>query len=304
MKSTILLSCIALASLVLADVERDALKDLYQSTTGDKWGINAGWNGANSDCAWYGIECDDDGKVVQINLGENNLHGQLPDSIGNLTKLEQLELGGNQLYVGDLPSTMQNLKSLTYLSLYSTQIKGAIPDWLESLENLHYLDLSYNNLQGSIPDYFGNFNLHQLKLIQSSLSGDIPDSLSNCQNITVLNIGGNQFTGGIPDSFANLENLAEVDVSGNQLTGEFPKVIASWTNIRLLVLGSNQFTGAIPDYLMNFQNLHQIDVNDNQLDKMSASFKIPSVASCLFDKNPWGCPVSQWAHDQCVARCN
>jgi len=55
-----------------------------------------------------------------LDLGGNRLIN-LPESIGNLRKLDELNLWGNRLK--DLPESMKNLKSLKYLNLASTPIR-------------------------------------------------------------------------------------------------------------------------------------------------------------------------------------
>ena len=39
-------------------IEREALIALYNSTDGDNWTTNTGWNGAaGTECDWYGVTC-------------------------------------------------------------------------------------------------------------------------------------------------------------------------------------------------------------------------------------------------------
>ncbi|CAM9141724.1 unnamed protein product, partial [Choristocarpus tenellus] len=46
---------------------------------------------------WYGVRVDDQGWVIEINLRENNLKGTVPEALGDLPALRQLDLSFNQL---------------------------------------------------------------------------------------------------------------------------------------------------------------------------------------------------------------
>lgn len=86
--------------------ERAALLQLFESTNGEQWRHRDGWGGSpGTECDWYGVICDYVWPGVAVRalfLGENNLAGTLPDSLGNLTELRELLLYGNRLS-GPLP---------------------------------------------------------------------------------------------------------------------------------------------------------------------------------------------------------
>ncbi|MDJ0516045.1 MAG: COR domain-containing protein, partial [Trichodesmium sp. MO_231.B1] len=67
----------------------------------------------------------------------------LPESIGNLTKLEHLDLTGNQLK--NLPESIGNLTKLEHLDLTGNQLKN-LPESIGNLTKLEHLDLSFNEL--------------------------------------------------------------------------------------------------------------------------------------------------------------
>ena len=85
--------------------EKDALVAIYNATQGDNW--TQSWD-LNADVtAWQGLTIEDN-KVVEINLQFNNLQGQLPQEIGNLTYLRKINLGFNKL-TGSIPSSIKLL---------------------------------------------------------------------------------------------------------------------------------------------------------------------------------------------------
>lgn len=90
--------------------ERHALMALFESTDGNHWKDREGWLGPpSSECSWKGVECEspEDGPtyVVALDLSANNLHGSIPELVGQLTRLESLYIFGNHLS-GQLPDRL------------------------------------------------------------------------------------------------------------------------------------------------------------------------------------------------------
>lgn len=90
--------------------EREALLALYRATHGEQWTHRVGWNGpAGTECSWHGVSCEpssaDSTFVTGLHLYENNLSGTIPSSLGQLTRLVELNLFGNQVH-GRLPKSL------------------------------------------------------------------------------------------------------------------------------------------------------------------------------------------------------
>ncbi|MGA8223521.1 MAG: hypothetical protein WB780_17870 [Candidatus Acidiferrales bacterium] len=112
--------------------ERQALEALYKATDGEHWTHRAGWLGPpGMECNWHGVSCggsEDEGlRVVEVDLYENNLKGAIPDAIGQLRKLDSLNLGMNQL-TGAIPAALGQLGDLEWLTLVGNHFSGLVPD--------------------------------------------------------------------------------------------------------------------------------------------------------------------------------
>ena len=83
-------------------------------------------------------------------ISGNQLEGNIPPELGNLSNLRGLWLNDNQL-TGGIPSDLGNLADLERLSLARNQLSGDIPSELGNLTNLVYLRLVGNQLTGCIP---------------------------------------------------------------------------------------------------------------------------------------------------------
>lgn len=56
-----------------------------------------------------------------LDLSENKLRGELPDSLGLLTRLKRLKISNN-LFTGQIPRTFQALKLLEQFQLHRTRM--------------------------------------------------------------------------------------------------------------------------------------------------------------------------------------
>lgn len=286
----LLTTLVLIPNIVSAQVDVQdslALVDLYNSTNGPNWTNHINWlNGPVS--TWNGITVTNS-RVTGINLYFNNLSGNIPNTIGNLTNLQYLSLGENKLIgnipssigsliqlqnlsirtnqlTGSIPSTIGNLANLTNLDLSSNQLNGSIPISIVNLYNLQFLILSYNQLTGDIPVAIGNLtNLKNIVLSTNQLSGDIPMSIGSLINLSGLDLQSNQISGTIPTSIGNLFNLVNLDLTSNKLSGNIPTEIGNLTKLAFLKLGNNQLTGEIPPTVGNFTSLQQLILNNNQL---------------------------------------
>ena len=154
------------------ETDRDALIALYRATDGDNWLSNDNWLTNAPIDTWYGVITDIRGRVIELNLSENDLSGSIPAELGKLTELEWLDLTDNGLK-GQIPPELGFLINLEALYLDSNQLSGPIPPELGNLTNLLSLFLSNNRLEGPIPSELGKLS----KLEGLALWGN---ELSNC----------------------------------------------------------------------------------------------------------------------------
>ncbi|KAF7849362.1 hypothetical protein BT93_L0876 [Corymbia citriodora subsp. variegata] len=85
-----------------------------------------------------------------VDLSSNLFEGEIPDVIGDLKGLQGLNLSNNFL-AGHIPPSLGNLIALESLDLSWNKLSGQIPQKLTELGFLSFLNVSYNNLTGSVP---------------------------------------------------------------------------------------------------------------------------------------------------------
>ena len=158
-------------------------------------------------------------KLVLENLG---LTGPIPTDIASLTKLEVLDLSGNDL-------------------------TGPIPRELDELANLKVLDLSHNDLSGRITyDLVELVNLQELDLSHNGLTGRISNNLGRLTMLKELDLGNNGLSGPIPAGLRGLEMLESLDLSANDLSGSIPQELGKLTALKSLRLHDNSLSGCVP----------------------------------------------------------
>lgn len=260
---------ISFSNLLFADIppsERAALIALYNSTTGDSWTDNTSWKTPPLDVdgfampgtenTWYGVTCNGGNtEVNQIELNSNNLAGNIPSSLEDLSSLSNLNLLGNQLN-GSIPSQLGNISALTRLNLAGNQLSGTIPATLANLSIINYLYLNNNQLSGNIPSQLGNLSfLLRLYLDNNNLNGTIPIALGDLNALEILRLGSNSLSGAIPSQLGNLAGLTELNLSRNSLSGTIPQDLGNLSNLEELIFNGNQITGDIPAALSSLTSL-------------------------------------------------
>ena len=169
--------------------DKGELIAFYNATGGTGWTNNANWLTSSPMGHWHGVTIDDDGRVTRLDLHNNQLSGNIPSELGNLSNLRELVLSENQL-TGSVPTWLGNLANLTVLSLGGNQLTGEIPTELGSLSNLTVLSLSDNQLTGEIPPELGDLaNLEELYLSENQLTGCIPVGIAGVANNDLDQIG-------------------------------------------------------------------------------------------------------------------
>lgn len=85
-----------------------------------------------------------------LDLSTNNLSGEIPPELFDLTQLCALNLSRNHL-VGKISSNIGGMKNLEILDLSNNHLSGEIPAAISKVSFLSLFNLSYNDFTGEIP---------------------------------------------------------------------------------------------------------------------------------------------------------
>ena len=137
-----------------------------------------GINGRNPpECSGRG-ECTSYGGMRHIELQKNRLSGGIPTPISRFYRtLKYFDASSNRLN-GTIPDTMGALVFVENLNLFFNRLSGTLPATLGHMVSLRHLSLGFNNLEGTIPAFLGNIQrLEQLELSVNKFHGPVPNSL-------------------------------------------------------------------------------------------------------------------------------
>ncbi|KAM6574169.1 hypothetical protein CsatA_022496 [Cannabis sativa] len=244
------------------------------------------WNAQNSDCChWEGVSCKE-GHVVDLNLSNEGISGELGNSssLFGLQHLNRLDLSCN-FFSSMIPTGIGNLKKLNYLNLSSAGFLGQIPSEMSHLRRLITLDLSTTfNYDPTIVLAANELKLENptLKMLVQNLSmleelyfdgvnmstsGSewCQDLSSSLPNLRVLSFSDCSLSGPFDQSLVKLQSLSVIRLDNNDLLSRVPEFLANFSWLSTLSLHSCQLYGAFPGELFKVPTLMTLDLTDNVL---------------------------------------
>ncbi|XP_022766964.1 LOW QUALITY PROTEIN: receptor protein kinase TMK1-like [Durio zibethinus] len=188
-------------------------------------------------------------------LHGNQFTGPIPENIGNLTLLKDLNLNRNNL-VGLIPGSLADM-SLDNLDLNNNQLMGPIPIFKAS--NVTYAS---NKLcqatQGllcspevmALLGFLGGVN-YPPRLV-SSWSDNEPCNWvgirCNSGKVSIINLPHYNLSGTLSSSVAKLDSLSQIRLQSNNLSGPIPSNWTSLKSLETLDLSGNNISGPLPKF--------------------------------------------------------
>lgn len=276
--------------------ERDILEILYDQMGGVGWNEQEFWKTQESVCEWYGIACDENGSVISIQLGGNELAGSFPTEIYLLPNLNHLKLHSNTVYFSF--EGIENAKSLETLSLDDTGLDSM--DGIGKARSLVEIHVSHNKLSGAIPEELSRLvNLKTFDASHNNLGGFLPYWLRSLASLTTFSASYNELSGPVHD-FSHLRHLIILDLSHNELTGPVPATLFGSVADDEKVfadLSFNKLSGTVPGDLSRLNRLSlQVEANhissvDDELCRIDGwnDFDVQR-----FGCDGFLCPIGSW----------
>ncbi|MGC1374599.1 MAG: COR domain-containing protein [Anaerolineales bacterium] len=202
-------------------------------------------------------------QLQSLNLSDNELKA-LPEWLGQLTQLQSLDLSNNRLTT--LPESIGQLKQLQSLNLSHSQLT-ALPESIGQLTQLQSLDISYSKLT-ALPESIGQLTQLQSLDISYSKLAELPESLGNLTELKSLMLQNNQLTT-LPETLSNLTQLQKLLLGCNHFH-EMPTPLRKLTKLRMFRVNTNALK-TIPTWISEIQCLELLDLEGNQLNDLPPS---------------------------------
>ncbi|KAL2506959.1 Leucine-rich repeat protein kinase family protein [Forsythia ovata] len=196
--------------------------------------------------------------LTQAWLHGNRFTGSIPDDIGDLTSLRDLNLNGNQL-VGLIPPSLANM-NLQVLDLNNNMFMGPIPKF--KAVNVTYASNSFCQSDpteqcapevNALLDFLRDLNYPQ-KLASQWVGNDPCQgpwwgiTCNPKHQVSVINLRNLRLNGTLSPSLVNLPSLLEIHLGGNNLHGTVPANLTLLRSLRWLDLSGNNFDPPLPKF--------------------------------------------------------
>ncbi|KAK9005635.1 hypothetical protein V6N11_043060 [Hibiscus sabdariffa] len=197
--------------------------------------------------------------LVYFSMPKTNLSGRIPRL---QPSLQGYGVADNNL-VGEIPCSICNLSSLDSLYLSENSLDGKIPECIGNLSSsLSIVELQNNNFHGEIPETFSQgCTLQIFRINNNQVEGSLPRSLVNCKYLNLLDVGNNYLYDTFPNWLGILDRLQVLILRSNRFYGQVDNsnasdVSVSFTHLRVIDLSHNNFSGYLPTKF--FENLQAI----------------------------------------------
>jgi hypothetical protein len=179
----------------------------YYAMDGDNWVQKQGWLSEKSECEWFGIDGISEG------CGADGIGGCIKrsDFKGDFNKVCRLSMGRLNNLFGEFPKELGQLTEMRYVEIQDDWLVGTIPSELgEGWRKLHTFLIGGNVMSGVFPTSFAdNEFLGTVFIDRNNFNGTFPTVFDTLKNLEWLDAEGNAFTGSLSPGIGELKNLSE-----------------------------------------------------------------------------------------------
>nr|GMD67248.1 receptor-like protein EIX2 [Ipomoea batatas] len=234
--------------------------------------------------------------MQELLLGRNQLRGVIPESIGQLSKLQSLDVSANSFEGVINEAHFLKLSNLTLLKLSfnsglsfnfspdwnppfqldvihftGCKLGPNFPKWLQTQSDFSELDISSTGISDTMPNWFWDLcsKVELLDLSNNKIDGELPDLSNKFGVFPEIDLSHNNFRGPIHSLPPKVKSLY---LSNNSFVGSI-SFVCRVLKFMSIDLSDNQFSGEIPDCWHHLSHLNNLNLaNNNFSGKVPPSF--------------------------------
>lgn len=198
-------------------------------------------------------------ELLYLDVSWHQIH-TIPDEVGNLTKLESLNLKGN--FLRNVSPNIVSCTSLRELNLTGAlKLNSYIPPELLQLSELRTLNLNNNYFSQISPKINGLKKLKHFIMRRNALV-NLPETLFDLKHLESVEVGDN-YLEQLSPSIKKLKKIKTLEMRGNKLSS-LPEEICDCLSLESLLLSMNELK-QLPENIYRLVNLKELDVSQNNL---------------------------------------
>lgn len=209
----------------------------------------------------------------------NKLSSDLLDVVSQITTLRELRVVENELQ-GDLPASIGDLTSLEVLEIQSNKLT-TLPSEIGHLTNLRVLNVSNNQLT-SIPMELFETGIIELIASKNRLGG-VFFNITAAPTLQELNVSNNSLMSLCESESIDLPSLKSLNISTNRIAS-LPAV-GSWVNLQTLVVAENKLV-AFPDGFTDLPQIRTADFTANDISRIDEKIALMPLEHLTLAANP------------------
>lgn len=202
--------------------------------------------------------------LTTLNLSKNKLGNESLNIITQIRSLRELRLADNALD-GMLTPQLGNLEKLEILDVSNNAITALPPNSNENAK-LHVLNVAGNKILSLPFELLVSLPLVEVNAARNRLAGALfPTCIPELLHLRILDVANNALTAIVERGDIELPCLQSLDLTENRLT-QMPEML-KWTELLTLVVAGNRLT-SVPESIIPLKKLKHVDLSRNDIKKL------------------------------------
>jgi hypothetical protein len=126
---------------------------------------------------------------------------------------------------GNLANFNWSMDQTRLLAVSINNFVGSLPDSIGNWKSLTVFGVSTNKMTGQLPTSIGNWtNLDIFDVYNTKLRGTLPTCIGKWTKLTIIHVGTSSFTGTIPSEISSWKSIQEAYFDTNSFNGSMPVI--------------------------------------------------------------------------------